>query len=172
MMETEVSDAPPTEGGKLGDLYARYGPNAIRLAYLLIGDRQLAEDLVHDAFVKLAGRFLDLREPTAFEAYLRKTVVNLARMHLRRRRVERAYLVREEQLPRQAAALPDIATYEQMKQALLTLPARQRAAIVLRYYEDLTERDIADILRCRPGTVKSLVSRGIESLRGRIPGGQ
>jgi RNA polymerase sigma factor (sigma-70 family) len=57
-----------------------------------------------------------------------------------------------------------------MKQALLRLPARQRAAIVLRYYEDLPERQIAELLRCRPGTVKSLLSRGIAALREQVGG--
>jgi RNA polymerase sigma-70 factor (sigma-E family) len=169
MAEIHVSH-PMREVGRLGDLYVRHGPAAIRFAYLLTADRQVAEDLVQDAFVRLAGRFVDLRDPSAFEAYLRRTVVNLARMHFRRRRVERAYLRRQEQVPREAAVLPDIATYEQVKQALLTLSVRQRTAIVLRYYEDLSEREIADILRCRPGTVKSLVSRGMESLRERIGG--
>jgi RNA polymerase sigma factor (sigma-70 family) len=57
-----------------------------------------------------------------------------------------------------------------MKQALLRLPARQRAAIVLRYYEDLPERQIAELLRCQPGTVKSLLSRGIAALREQVGG--
>jgi RNA polymerase sigma factor (sigma-70 family) len=59
----------------------------------------------------------------------------------------------------------DVATYESMRTALLLLPTRQRAAIVLRYYEDLQESQIADVLRCRPATVRSLVARGLEALR-------
>jgi len=156
--------------GRLAELYLRHSDGAVRLAYLLTGDSSLAEDLVQDAFVKLAGRFADLRDPGAFEAYLRKTVVNLARMHFRRKRVERAYLDRERREPRPSAALPDVAGYEQMKRALLFLPHRQRAALVLRYYEDLSEARIAEVLRCRPGTVKSLLSRGIAGLRPRLGG--
>jgi RNA polymerase sigma-70 factor (sigma-E family) len=156
--------------GRLAELYLNYSDGAVRLAYLLTGDRSLAEDLMQDAFVKLAGRFADLRDPGAFEAYLHKTVVNLARMHFRRRRVERAYLNRERREPRRNATLPDVAAYEEMKRALLSLPHRQRAALVLRYYEDLSEAQIAVILRCRPGTVKSLLSRGVAGLRARIGG--
>ena len=155
---------------RLAELYLTYSDGAVRLAYLMTGDRSLAEDLVQDAFVKLAGRFADLRDPGAFEAYLRKTVVNLARMHFRRKRVERAYVDREGREPRRNAVLPDLATHEEMKQALLSLPSRQRAALVLRYYEDLSETQIADILRCRPGTVKSLLSRGMVRLRAHIGG--
>jgi RNA polymerase sigma-70 factor (sigma-E family) len=151
--------------GRLAELYRRYSGDAIRLAYLLTGDRALAEDLVQDAFVKLAGRFADLRDPTRFEPYLRKTVVNLARMHFRRRRVERDYLDRAAREPVRHAELPDVSAYEEMKQALLALPYRQRAAIVLRYYQDLSDQQIADFLRCRPGTVKSLLSRGVAALR-------
>src|SRR5436305_3555767 len=121
--------------GRLAELYRRYSGDAVRLAYLLTGDRGVAEDLVQDAFVKLAGRFADLRDPTRFESYLRKTVVNLTRMYFRRRGVERRYLDRAEHEPRRHAELPDVAAYQQMRAALLSLPHRQRAAIVLRYYE-------------------------------------
>jgi RNA polymerase sigma-70 factor (sigma-E family) len=163
-----VASVEREKTGRLAELYAMYSDRAVRLAYLLTGDMALAEDLVQDAFVKLAGRFADLRDQRAFEAYLRKTVVNLARMHFRRKRLERSYADREMQEPRPDVALPDVATHEQMKQALLLLPARQRAALVLRYYEDLPEAQIADILRCRPGTVRSLISRGVAALRPRM----
>jgi RNA polymerase sigma-70 factor (sigma-E family) len=170
MLGSRVVENARAEGRRLGELYARHGPASIRLAYLITGDRYLAEDLVQEAFVRLAGRFADLRNPDAFEAYLRRTVVNLARMHFRRGRVERAFLRRESGRRHQDASLPDVDTYQLMKQALLRLPARQRAAIVLRYYEDLPERQIAELLRCQPGTVKSLLSRGIAALRERVGG--
>src|SRR5437764_6306673 len=82
-------------GGRLGELYRRHAPDAARLAYLITGDRALAEDLVQDAFVRMVGRFQDLRNPDAFAAYLRRTVVNLSHSHFRRLRVERAYVARE-----------------------------------------------------------------------------
>ena len=62
----------------------------------------------------------------------------------------------------------DVAGEQALRRALLALPLRQRTAIVLRFYEDLSERQTADVLQCRPGTVKSLVSRGMEALRSSI----
>jgi RNA polymerase sigma-70 factor (sigma-E family) len=159
-----------TEGGRLAELYEAHAPDAARLAYLLTGDRALAEDLVHEAFVRLFGRFRDLRNPDAFGAYLRTTVVNLARSHFRRRRVERAYLERQGRGPDPAP--PDVSGREELWQALHRLRPRQRAAIVLRYYEDLTEAQTADVMGCAVGTVKSLVSRGVDRLRVELRGSE
>src|SRR5438093_10662400 len=80
------------EGGRLAELYVRHSAEATRLAYMLTGDRQLAEDLVQDAFVRLAGRLVHLRDPGAFDAYLRRPIVNLAYSHFRGKRGERSYL--------------------------------------------------------------------------------
>jgi RNA polymerase sigma-70 factor (sigma-E family) len=160
-----------SEGGRLGELYAAHAPDATRLAYLLTGDRPLAEDLVHEAFVRLFGRFRDLRNPDAFGAYLRTTVVNLARSHFRRRRVERGYLDRAGREPNVKPEV-DVAGREELWRALQGLRPRQRAAIVLRYYEDLTESQTAEVLGCAVGTVKSLVSRGIEQLREELRGSE
>lgn len=152
--------------GRLEDLYERHASSAFRLAYLLTGDRQLAEDLVQEAFLRTFGRFRDLRNPSAFGGYLRTAVVNLARSHFRRRKVERAYLERKRAHPEDHG--PAIGTQHEMWEALQALPARQRAALVLRYYEDLTEAQVADVLRCAKGTVKSLTSRGLERLRKEV----
>src|SRR5947208_12048731 len=116
-------------GGRLDDLYRRHAPDAVRLAYLLTGDRALAEDLTQEAFVRMFGRFRDLRNPDAFGAYLRKTVVNLTRSHFRRVRVERTYLQRAADAPRPDG--PELGAREEMWERLLRLPERQRAAIVL-----------------------------------------
>jgi RNA polymerase sigma-70 factor (sigma-E family) len=149
----------------LAELYVRSAPGAIRLAYLLTGDQALAEDLVQEAFLRFVGRLHHLRDRDAFDAYLRRTVVNLSKNVFRRRAVERAYLERESAQIAIEQRDPDVVGYESMRAALLSLPARQRAAIVLRYYEDLPEAEIAEILRCRPATVRSLVARGLERLR-------
>src|SRR5438045_7060440 len=95
MLSADVRRLEETETGRLGELYLRHADSAVRLAYLLTGDHALAEDLVQDAFVRLAGRLVHLRDPGAFEAYLRRTVVNLSHSHFRRRKVERVYLERE-----------------------------------------------------------------------------
>jgi RNA polymerase sigma-70 factor (sigma-E family) len=168
MLNTRMERLTAAERSRIGDLYARHADDAARLAYLLTGDRAQAEDLVQDAFVKLAGRLVHLRDPDAFGAYLRSTIVNLSRSHFRRKRVERAYAERIAQPgPAPAGASED---RETMWRALGTLSNRQRAAIVLRYYEDLSEAQTAEILQCRPGTVKSLVSRGLDTLRTQIRG--
>jgi RNA polymerase sigma-70 factor (sigma-E family) len=158
-----------SEGGRLGDLYEAHAGDAVRLAYLLTGDRALAEDLVHEAFVRLFGRFRDLRNPDAFAAYLRTAVVNLSRSHFRRRRVERTYLEGQGRRPEPAG---DPGERQEMWEALQRLRPRQRAAIVLRYYEDLSEAQTADVLGCAVGTVKSLVSRGIDRLRTELRGSE
>ena len=154
------------EGGMLAELYLRHATDAVRFAYLLTGDRAAAEDLVQDAFVKVAGRPLRLRDEGAFPGYLRKAIVNLARSNGRHRQVERRYLERTARTGELLAQDPDAAEREAMRHALLGLPIRQRTAVVLRFYEDLSEAQIAEVLRCRPGTVKSLISRGVEALRG------
>jgi len=152
----------------LAELYRRHVPGAVRLAYLMTGDQVLAEDLAQDAFVRLTGRFAHIRNPDAFPAYLRRTVVNLVKNHYRRLGVERTHLESYGHLPPATHELPDSATEELVRTALLGLPYRQRAAIVLRYYEDLPEKRVAELLGCRPGTVKSLLSRGLASLRAEI----
>ena len=127
------------------ELYVRHAPDAARLAYFLTGDRELAEDVAQEAFIRVAGRFRHLRFPDAFAAYLRKTVVNLCTSMHRRTKVERTYVERESSrsIPR-AGEQPDPATRDELRGELRTLPVRQRAAIVLRYYQDLSEQQVAD----------------------------
>jgi RNA polymerase sigma-70 factor (sigma-E family) len=149
---------------RLGEIYVRCRPAGVRFAYLLTGDPALAEDLVQEAFLRFVGRMQFLRNPEAFDVYLRTTIVNLSKNRFRRSAIERSYLERHGER-REGQMDPDIATHETMRSALMTLPLRQRAAIVLRYYEDLPESQIADILRCRPATVRSLVARGLAALR-------
>lgn len=148
--------------GDLGELYERHAPAATRVAYLLTGDHALAEDLVQDAFVRVIGRLGHLRKADAFPAYLRQTVVNLGRMYFRRRKKEQA-LFDVHAVPTQSE--PDQAWVESVRGALLSLPYRNRAAIVLRYYCDLPDAETSVILRCAPGTVRSLISRGLKQMR-------
>lgn len=161
-------DRPAEEKGRIGELYLQHAVGAVRLAYLLTGDRAVAEDLVQDAFVRLAGRLAHLRDPGSFDAYLRRTVVNLSHSYFRRKRVERLYLRRAGGMVEPDAgrwSRRSVEDRDVLWTALGKLSERQRAAIVLRFYEDLSEGRVAEILRCRPGTVKSLVSRGLETLR-------
>ncbi len=167
-MSADVSRAR-IEGATLAQCYARCASEGVRLAYLITGDRALAEDLVQDAFVKLTGRLVHLRDAHAFDAYLRRTIVNLANSHFRRRKLERRWLEHQagqrEALSGVMSEALDVSVKDQLKEALMSLPLRQRTAVVLRFYEDLSEAQTAELMRCRPGTVKSLVSRGLERLR-------
>jgi RNA polymerase sigma-70 factor (sigma-E family) len=153
-------------GGPLAALYVQHAPAAFRLAYLLTGDAALAEDLVQDAFTRLIGRFSDLRRPEAFPAYLRRTVVNLSYGTFRHRRVERAFLHREQGRASDVAGeLPDVEARDELWAQLQNVAPRQRAALVLRYYDDLSEQQTADVMGCSTRTVKSLVTRGLQAMR-------
>jgi RNA polymerase sigma-70 factor (sigma-E family) len=158
------------EGTRLAELYRAYAADGVRIAYLITGDRALAEDLTHEAFLRLAGRLLHFRDPGGFQSYLRRTIVNLTNAYFRRKKVERRYLERRTGEVEQGWEEPDVATRETLRAALFALPVRHRTAIVLRFYEDLSEAQTAEIMRCRPGTVKSLVSRGVDRLRPLMAG--
>lgn len=147
----------------IAELYGATADDARRLAYLLTGDLQLSEDVVQDAFVKLTGRLVHLRDSRAFGAYLNRTVVNLCKMRFRRQRVESRYLA--VQRPPEGSENPDSVSTEAIKWALMQLPYRQRAAIVLRFYNALPDGETAAILGCAPATVRSLISRGMVSMR-------
>lgn len=149
-------------------LYRAHAAEALRVAYLLTGDRALAEDLTQDAFVKVLGRFHDLRSRDAFWWYLRRTIVNLSASYFRRRRVERTWLAR--QRPEEIEpSFGDLGERDRLRDALMTLRPEQRAAIVLRFYEDLSEADTAETLGVAVGTVKSMVSRGLQRLKAELP---
>jgi RNA polymerase sigma-70 factor (sigma-E family) len=159
----DAARVPPTPAsallppGSLADLYReRYGP-MVRLAYLMVGSTTVAEDLVQDAFARMHRHWDNAEHP---RAYLRTAVLNACRSHLRRLALERAYR-------RHPSAVSDsvVAEADELFDALAALPSRQRAALVLRFYEDLSEADIAVALGCRPGTVKSLLHRGLAELR-------
>jgi RNA polymerase sigma-70 factor (sigma-E family) len=151
-------------GDKLEALYLRHGPEALRLAYLLTGDRELAEDLAQEAFVRVARRLTGLRNADSVRWYLRRTVVNLVNSHLRRQRVERAYMPA---LASSVASLSttDVVTKQVVRDAIAQLSARQRTVVVLRYYQDLTDQQIASVLGCPVGTVKSALHRAAAVLR-------
>lgn len=150
----------------LAGLYEAHALRAFRFAYVLTGSRDVAEDLLQEAFIRTFKRLATLRDRDAFPGYLRTTILNLARAQMRRRRFERLALRREAVLgPAQLAEQPDIEQRDRLWQALQDLPYRQRAALVLRYYEDLSERETAGALGTSVAGVKALVSRGIKTVR-------
>lgn len=96
--------------GRLAELYERHAGAGLRLAYLLTGgDRPQAEDLLQEAFVRCVGRFRHLRMPDAFDAYLRRAIVNLHTSGLRRTKLERAYTARQRGAPPRVSSMPDVA---------------------------------------------------------------
>jgi RNA polymerase sigma-70 factor (sigma-E family) len=153
--------------GALEEIYVRNAASAMRLAYFLTGDRDLAEDLTQEAFVRVAGRFRHLRDPDDLPAYLRRTIVNLFTSQLRRRRLERAWLHRQKALE-PTTDVVDVETRDDLWRAMNALPERQRAALVLRYYEDLSEEEAAQVLRCSVGALNQLVVRARATLRERV----
>jgi RNA polymerase sigma-70 factor (sigma-E family) len=163
-----------TVAPSLADLYRAESGRAATLAYLLTGDRHLAEDLVQEAFLRVGSRLRHV-SPETFGPYLRKTVVNLARSHFRRSAVRRKYAGRIEQehvLRQQAAEAgsTDDGTREELWRALQGLPARQRETIVCRFYSDMSEAETAAALGISLGTVKSSTSRGLAALRAAMVG--
>ncbi len=154
----------------LAELYERHADEAVGLAYLLTGDRALAQDLMQEAFVRIARRFVHIRDPESFGPYLRRSIVNLANSHFRRRALERRHAASSAVPDRSDAA--DVGDRLTLRAAILRLPVRQRIALVLRFYEDLPERDIADLMGCGTGAVKQLVYRAMGTLRQELGGGE
>ena len=163
---TEVEDAVVAGEDVLGDLYRRSVGRAEALARALTGDPHLAQDIAHEAFIRVAGRFRHLRDRDAFESYLSRTVVNLCRSHFRRAGVERRGM---ERVGTTGTVVPAPAPEERdaLWTAIGSLPYRQRAAVVLRYYEDLSEEQTGAILGAARA-VNALVSRAMATLRQTI----
>jgi RNA polymerase sigma factor (sigma-70 family) len=151
---------------RLADLYSTQSRAAIRLAFLLTGDRDIAEDICQEAFARVGGRLGGLREPERASGYLFKTVVNLSRGHGRSVRRDRQL---RERLPDPSARhLPDVAVRDELFRALMQLPLRQRAAIFFRYFEDLPEGQMAEVLNCTASAARSLTFRAMENLRNHM----
>jgi RNA polymerase sigma-70 factor (sigma-E family) len=150
----------------LEQLYAAHYRTLVRLAVLLVKDRETAEEVVQDAFVAMHGGWRRLRDPDKALSYLRQSVVNRSRSVLRHRAVVEKYAPK---------GLPDAPSAEAgaigelersaVIDALSRLPARQREALVLRYYADLSEAEIANAMGISRGAVKSHTARGMTALR-------
>ena len=139
--------------------------DAVRLAYLLTSDAAQAEDIVAEAFAKVYVRW-KRGEVRDVGAYLRRAVANEANSKLRRRYVERREAGRQRGDDRGVRLLDDqAADRDEVWSTLGRLPARQRQAVVLRYYEDLSEAETAEVLGVSVGTVKSQVSRGLARMQ-------
>jgi len=149
--------------------FARARAGALhRAAYLMVGDAQLAQDLVQEALTKTYVAWPRLRDPRNAEAYCRRAITTTAISWFRRKgwNNERP----SAQLPETPERAHDTAVAERdaLWRALQDLPPRQRAALVLRYYEDFTEAQTAEAMGCAVGTVKSQVSSALAKLRERL----
>lgn len=169
-----AADSPPlTRRVRLDDavaqLFQAQYATLLRLAVLLVDDRALAEDLVQDAFLGLHRRWRFLRDDGAAIGYLRTAVVNGSRSALRRRRTARAYVAPAPvPLPSAEGSAMVAAEHAAVLAAVRDLPRRQREVVVLRYWLDLSEREIADALQIAAGSVKAYASRALESLTRRL----
>lgn len=149
------------------DLVAARSPALLRTAYVVVGDHQLAQDLLQEALVKAYVAWPRLRDTTKAEAYVRRAIVTTAISWRRRRSFHErpVQLVLEERHPDETDRL---ATHDDLWEQVRALPPRQRAALVLRYYEDLSEVETAELMGCSVGTVKSQVAAALSKLRARI----
>jgi RNA polymerase sigma-70 factor (sigma-E family) len=150
----------------LTELYTMHYASLVRLAALLLHDRDGAEEVVQDSFVAMHGTWRRLRDPDAGLAYLRRAVVNRSRSALRRRRTAEKYaptpMTDGASAEHRALSRLD---HDDLLAALRKLPHRQREVLVLRYYLDLAETDIASALGITGGSVKTHASRGMTALR-------
>jgi RNA polymerase sigma-70 factor (sigma-E family) len=165
-----VTSADPAQvpSREVTALYKAHALSLIRLAYVMLGDRPAAEDVVQEAFLGLYKRWNQLRDTASGPGYLRASVVNGCRMVLRSRtrRDDRA----ASELPwesAEATALVD-EEHRHLLLAIRALPPRQREALVLRYYLDLSEEETARSMGIRRGTVKSATSRALAALGQRM----
>lgn len=154
-------------------LFRQEGASLVRLARLFTDDRNAAEDLVQEAFIRLHRAAARIHDPAKAAPYLRSIVLNLARDHNRRGLMSLRH--REAMLPDvEPAPLEDaiVASSEQRRvvEALRDLPARQRDCLALRFFYDLSEREIADTLEISPNSVKTHCRRGLAALGTRLGG--
>jgi RNA polymerase sigma-70 factor (sigma-E family) len=139
----------------------------LRTAYLVVWDLPEAEDLVQETLLKVAKRWPRVSRMDRPAAYARRILVNLALDGSGRRSRHRTELTGE--APPERACDPDaFEVRDELLTALAELPPRQRAVLVLRYFLDLPEADVADALKCSVGTVKSSASRGLARLQQTI----
>lgn len=147
-------------------LYTAHYRKLVRIAALLLDDYSVSEEVVQDAYVKMHGAWGRIRDPRAAEAYLRTTVTNLARSRMRRRQVAAKHAPKPSpDAPSAEHGAMDALERDQVIAALRTLPRRQRECLVLRYYADLSEAQIAETMGISVGAVKSHASRGMAALR-------
>jgi RNA polymerase sigma-70 factor (sigma-E family) len=147
-----------------------HGPALLRTAFLLTGDAHLAHDLLQTALVKTWTRWPSIRDDNAGPAYVRAVMTTTSIAWWRRRWRAEVPTVTVPERPG-GDVYVGVESRDQIGRALATLTPRQRAMVVLRFYEDLSEAEVAAVLGCSVGTVKSTTSRALASLRAALPMG-
>jgi RNA polymerase sigma-70 factor (sigma-E family) len=163
------STARDTDDDAVTALYRAHALSLIRLAYVMLGDRGAAEDVVQDAFAGLHRRWRSLSDSSMAVFYLRSSVLNGCRSALRRGRLARGHveLVDHADLAAMAAPPSGAASFEERRalmDAVRRLPRRQREALVLRFYLDEPDADIARLMGIRESTVRSTTHRALAAL--------
>ena len=161
----EVVKVSSTDLSSFAEMFESERPSALRLAYTMTGDAGVAEDVVAEAFARTYERWSKgkVADPGP---YVRRAVVNEVRSTWRRLAVRRKFAARERDTETSTPFGGDhFADADVLQRALLTLAPRQRAVVVLRIVDDLSEQDVAIALGCSIGTVKGHLSRGLERLR-------
>ena len=175
----DVDAESADEADRLADIYQRSAPAGFRLAYLLTGDRALAEDLVQEAFLRLARSAHRISDIDRAPAYLRSIVLNLARDHNRRGLVSLRHHStsiggRQSGEPSSMPSTPDLLVqsedHRMVIEAVRSLPVRQRDCITLRYFEELGIEAIATTLGLSPNSVKTHLQRGLAGLERSLSG--
>lgn len=147
------------------------GHALVRTAYLLTGDQQLAEDLVQTALERAVRHWSTIRDVGAAEQYVRRTMYRENISLWRRRRLTELPTALVPEPRRRASAEPTEQSVDRivLRDALRRLGPRQRTVLVLRYFEDLTERQVADLLGISVGTVKSQAHKALQAMRSACP---
>ena len=154
-----------TEHGDFEDYVRGRSTALLRTSYLLTGDRGAAEDLLQGVLERVARRWPSIADSP--DAYVHRALSNAAVNRWRRRRPADLPLLDSDH-PATPDATDVVAVRDALIRGLMALPARQRAVLVLRYFDDLTEAETADALGCSVGTVKSQASRGLDRLRALV----
>ncbi len=156
----------------LEGLLAAHGAALLRLALMLTGSSDSAQDLMQDTLVKLHRHWGKVSRADAPVAYAKRVMVNEFKRQAKRRSNSSAVLVADAHqmvAPPGGDAFEDqVADRDRLWSLLVTLPAAERAAVVLRFYEDLSDTQAAELLGCRPATVRANTSRAMSRLRKRI----
>lgn len=139
-------------------------PRLVGFLTLHCGDRGVAEELAQETLIRVWDRWATVRRASSPDAWAHRVALNLANSHFRRRAAERRARHRMGET-REAEEETDTSVAVSVRDAVAALPPRQRAAVVLRFYGDLSVADAAAVLNCAPGTVKSLTARGVAALR-------